>query len=571
MYTQFFGLTEKPFSITPDPHFLFLSERHAEALAHLVYGVTESGGFIQLTGEVGTGKTTLTRSLLERLPDAVDLAAILNPRLTVPEFLEAILDELGIAHPEERSTRALVDALNTHLLAAHEQGRKTVLLVDEAQNLDADVLEQLRLLTNLETSKQKLLQIILVGQPELRTLLARNDLRQLAQRITGRYHLESLNSKETIAYVRHRMAIAGATTDVFTPGALWEVHRVSQGIPRVVNVVCDRALLGAFSIESHEVTRDVVKRAAAEVRGTVPASTPRVLTPTSWWASVAGLAAVGVAIWGIATLMSKPDSGTAEAKVTLDPAIVTTPAPTEVVALPLPAPGDKPPEPELELGDEPTNSEVSGQKDEPRPSLGDILTRPGVDTGTDTAFAQLFELWETEPADDVAPCVSARRAGLRCAYQVGSLRLLRTLNRPAILSLVDDDGRAHNALLTRVQDRKMTLRFGSDVFEVDSVDVAELWLGEFLVLWRPLHGDTDLLLPGSNDPAVGWLRDELAAIQSVSDTTKRPEVFDSRLQRRLEAFQRSRRLEADGKAGVQTLIAINSAQQRPGTPYLEGP
>jgi len=189
MYTQFFGLREKPFAITPDPQYLYLSNRHGEALAHLLYGVSESGGFIQLTGEVGTGKTLLTRTLLERLPEDIDLAVILNPRLTAREFLETIFDELHVDRPAQASIKVLVDELNSHLLNAHATGRHTVLLVDEAQNLDTDVLEQLRLLTNLETTKQKLLQIILVGQPELRQTLARNDLRQLAQRITGRYHL----------------------------------------------------------------------------------------------------------------------------------------------------------------------------------------------------------------------------------------------------------------------------------------------------------------------------------------------------------------------------------------------
>ena len=192
MYTSFFGLNEKPFSITPDPRYLFLSERHAEALAHLLYGVTESGGFIQLTGEVGTGKTTVVRSLLEQMPKHTEFALVLNPRLTAHEFLVAICEELRLPlTPEERrSDKEIVDALNLRLLQAHAEGHRVVLIVDEAQNLSPEVLEQIRLLTNLETAKQKLLQIILIGQPELRELLARADMRQIAQRITGRFHLE---------------------------------------------------------------------------------------------------------------------------------------------------------------------------------------------------------------------------------------------------------------------------------------------------------------------------------------------------------------------------------------------
>src|SRR5215468_10127170 len=256
MYLSFFGLNEKPFAITPDPRYLYLSERHAEALAHLLYGINEAGGVVQLTGEVGTGKTTTIRSLLAQTPKNAEVALILNPRMTAPEFLLTICEEVGIGVPDSAagSLKDLVDILNDYLLKAHAGGRRVVLVVDEAQNLATDVLEQVRLLTNLETNTQKLLQIILIGQPELRELLGRNELRQLAQRITGRYHLSPLSHDETAAYVRHRLRVAGATTDVFTPAALSEVHRVAAGVPRVINVICDRALLGAYTQDRHHVT-----------------------------------------------------------------------------------------------------------------------------------------------------------------------------------------------------------------------------------------------------------------------------------------------------------------------------
>ena len=261
MYTNFFGINEKPFSITPDPRYLFMSERHGEALAHLVYGVTESGGFIQLTGEVGTGKTTLCRTLLlNRMPSNADVAVVLNPQLSALEFLEAICEELSISLPEPRgSIKALIDALNRHLLDAHAEGRRVILVVDEAQNLAPDVLEEVRLLTNLETAKQKLLQIILIGQPELRELLARNDLRQLAQRITARYHLEPLSREETDQYIEHRLKVAGALGEVFDVGAKREVYRLTEGVPRLINVICDRALLGAYSQGSRRVNRRLVE------------------------------------------------------------------------------------------------------------------------------------------------------------------------------------------------------------------------------------------------------------------------------------------------------------------------
>src|SRR5579863_6539147 len=300
MYLSFFGLSEKPFAITPDPRYLYLSERHAEALAHLLYGINESGGFIQLTGEVGTGKTTVVRTLLSRVPHHADVAVILNPRVTPVEFLLTICEELGlnIADADRDSVKQMVDALNRRLLNAHAEGRRIIVLVDEAQNLSIEVLEQVRLLTNLETPTQKLLQIILIGQPELRELLDRTDLRQLAQRITGRYHLKPLSREETKGYVRHRLRVAGASVEIFLPSALREVHRISAGVPRVINVTCDRALLGAYTQEARKVSAALVRQAAGEVYG-------RRIAPLwlGWTAGVlilaalAATAAVGWRLW----------------------------------------------------------------------------------------------------------------------------------------------------------------------------------------------------------------------------------------------------------------------------------
>ena len=294
MYTSFFGLIEKPFAITPDPRYLYLSERHAEALAHLLYGINEAGGFIQLTGEVGTGKTTVVRTLLSRVPQHADVAVILNPRVTATEFLLTICEELGLGLDEadRSSVKEMVDALNRSLLAAHAEGRRVIVIVDEAQNLSAEVLEQVRLLTNLETATQKLLQIILIGQPELRELLDRNELRQLAQRITGRYHLNPLSRHETEEYVSHRLRVAGAAGEIFTPAALREVYRLSAGVPRVINVCCDRALLGAYTQETRKVTPALVRRAASEVYG-------RRFAPLwlGWVAAAIVLAGIGVTIY----------------------------------------------------------------------------------------------------------------------------------------------------------------------------------------------------------------------------------------------------------------------------------
>ena len=276
VYPKYFGLKEASFSITPDPQYLFLSGQHREALAHLLYGAGDSGGFVLLTGEVGTGKTTVCRAFLEQLPQGVDVALVLNPALTGVELLHAICDEFGLDVPAaEQSAKALVDRLNLFLLDAHARGRRPVLIIDEAQNLRPKVMEQIRLLTNLETTKQKLLQIFLIGQPELRGVLASPDLRQLNQRITARFHLKPLSVRETAAYVDHRIAVAGVDRPLFTAAALRRVHRYSGGVPRLINLLCDRALLGAAVSRRMQVTPDIVTRAAREVHGSDDGALPQ--------------------------------------------------------------------------------------------------------------------------------------------------------------------------------------------------------------------------------------------------------------------------------------------------------
>ena len=268
MFLEHFQLREAPFSISPDPRFVFLSDRHRDALAHLLYGVGQgsSGGFVQLTGEVGTGKTTLCRLLLEQLPANTRVALILNPMLSPIELLEAIGKELHIPlRGKQGHQKRLIDALNVYLLQAYAEGLRVVLIIDEAQNLSADALEQVRLLTNLETNTQKLLQIILLGQPELRDLLARRDLRQLSQRITARFHLTPLNETESQQYLRHRFAIAGGTQFPFAADAMRALFRYSNGIPRLLNIIADRALLAAYVHESKVIDKRLVSLAASEI------------------------------------------------------------------------------------------------------------------------------------------------------------------------------------------------------------------------------------------------------------------------------------------------------------------
>ncbi len=546
MYTSFFGLNEKPFAITPDPRYLFLSERHGEALAHLVYGVTESGGFIQLTGEVGTGKTTLVRSLLlNKMPENADVAVVLNPQLSVIEFLATICEELHIDVPHNKgSAKALTDALNRHLLKAHAAGRRTILVVDEAQNLTPAVLEEVRLLTNLETAKQKLLQIILIGQEELRDLLARNDLRQLAQRITARYHLEPLSRDETASYIEHRLKVAGALGEVFDGGAKKEVFRLSQGVPRLINVICDRALLGAYAQESRRVNPRLIRRAAAEVHGDFERS-PWVRR-TAIAAGIIGVAVIAASIWSV-TQREMPVSAVAVAE---EPVVETPPEPEP-----------KPVEPVVE------------QKPETGPSLDEQLKMASDVTGTDYALAALFETWGVEyRTGGRGGCAQAADAGLTCLYQRGSWSGLRQMDRPAILTLVDSSGNDHEVVLTGIIGGNAELSLGGVRVTHAVADITDAWFGQFMLLWRPPAGTAVSLGPGSQGGDVAWLRNSLAAIDGrYASADVQSETFDAELEQLVRTFQRDHRLDVDGLAGQQTQIIINSLLAVEGTPRLSTP
>jgi general secretion pathway protein A len=554
MYLRFFGLNEKPFAITPDPRYLYLSERHAEALAHLLYGINESGGFIQLTGEVGTGKTTVVRTLLSRIPHHADVAVILNPRVTPVEFLLTICEELrlGIADADRESVKQMVDALNRRLLAAHAEGRRIIVIVDEAQNLSADVLEQVRLLTNLETPTQKLLQIILIGQPELRDLLDRTDLRQLAQRITGRYHLEPLSPEETRGYVRHRLRVAGATEEIFTPSALGEVHRLAAGIPRVINVTCDRVLLGAYTQETRKVTSSLVRLAAGEVYG-------RRFLPgwLGWLVGALGLAAlagIGILGWQLWQRQIFPLRASDKLLHTGHAADAPLPEsakpPASAAAAPASALAPAAPAAPLEV------------------SINALLAANSANTGDAAAFRRLLSLWGTAMANDKDPCAQAANAGLSCLDQRGSWAQVRALNRPAILTLTDDHGQRHRVVLSALDDRFATLDLGEHNERVPLDEVSRDWFGEFTVVWKPKTAHTRLLSLGMKGDEVRWLRRSLNALQGAASDPEYGDVYDEELAIAVQNFQREHRLNVDGIAGVQTQLVLDTALAEPGSPLL---
>ncbi|MCK6371336.1 MAG: AAA family ATPase [Gammaproteobacteria bacterium] len=535
MYTSFFGLHEKPFSITPDPRYLFMSERHAEALAHLLYGVRESGGFIQLTGEVGTGKTTLVRSLLQQLPDSVDVALILNPQLSRTEFLCAICEELHVPLPEARgSIKALIDALNQFLLENHSRGRRTILIVDEAQNLRPDVLEQVRLLTNLETTKQKLLQIILIGQPELRDLLSRNDMRQLAQRITGRYHLEPLSREEAEAYIDHRVRVAGGVGRIFADGSRHEIFRLGRGIPRMINVIADRALLGAFTAESSQVTADIVRRAAAEVYD-------RPLSAFSRWPS---WTRIGVPVALAAALLA-------------------------ALSWWLLTPAGAPRATDEAITDGLQSSGGAIERAAALASLATLLDQAADAEGGHAAFSRLFALWGASYSAGAGyACGQAEAAGLRCLLQRGTLEDVKNLDTPVILTLRSRRGTERQVVLTGLQDDAAAVEIAGQAYRVAPGEIADFWQGEYLLLWRPQTAEVKSFVPGMRDPDILWLRASLATIQGEPIAPMQSDLYDQALEERVRQFQRERHLTADGLVSQQTQIAIIADLGLANTPKL---
>lgn len=547
MYLQFFGLSEPPFSITPDPGFVYLSAGHREALAHLLFGVGQgaAGGFVQLTGEVGTGKTTLCRCMLQQLPDTTRIALILNPLVTPHELLESICDELGVPVEGPRdSTKSLVDALNRYLLEEHAAGHRVVAIIDEAQNLSPDALEQVRLLTNLETAKHKLLQIVLLGQPELRQLLQRQSLRQLAQRITARYHLMPLSEDETAAYVRHRMRVAGAARNPFRPAALRALHRRSGGVPRLINIIADRALAGAYARENERISARLVHAAADEVQ---PSETRvRRRAWPAWLAagSAVVLLAVTILNWGVPWLESRREAS----------ATSLAPAATGTVAGP-PATAAEP-----QAGPPPAGalSAVADVVPEPAPQVAPepepVMVTPGwLDRQHDQAFAGMAELWDDAGSADAirAACAGQPRTGYACLRDFGSWARVTQLGLPVLLVLQDRGSR--NVILRGFDGGKVLLGAGEDMLALVREQVDPMWLGEYLVAWPQAPDWPKEIRRGQTGTAVDIVL-QMAALADPPWQGGR--VFDEKFEAWLLDFQRRNGLMADGIIGPKTLLYL---------------
>ena len=588
MYEQHFGLTQRPFSIAPDPRFLYMSPQHREALAHLLYGVGEGGGFVQLTGEVGTGKTTICRCLLEQLPEDVDIALILNPRVTALELVASLCDELHIKYAKDTtSIKALTDVLNACLLESHARGRRTVLMIDEAQSLSAEALEQVRLFTNLETTREKLLQIILVGQPELRVLLARDDLRQLSQRITARYHLEPISRDETAEYIRHRLQICGSNDPVFSDQAVDLVHKLSEGVPRLINVLCDRAMLGAFVEGKHRVEPGIVHKAAREVLPEegldAPASKP-------WRWIAAAVVALAVAAGIFLGRQQSLFPSTAEIliprpSVDVQPSTeVATAAPvTQVVELSPVEASDVVDEQdftgpvlpsELPAPEQPSESPAKPEL-QPAPELqpsplATLLGEASADASAH-AWSGLYRLWgyQSDAVTDKDACRQAPSAGLRCLQGGGSWAIVRRFNRPTVLLLVGDEGRRVPVLLKSLVSGQVQLEIDGQSLQVPIGVLEQYWYGEYRLLWKTPPSGASALRPGQRNKDVRWLRDRLQQVTGSTSIAPDPQRYDAGLKELVQSFQRSQHLTADGVAGARTLIRLNNLDSDPELPRLD--
>ncbi|MFP8845614.1 ExeA family protein [Shewanella baltica] len=540
MYKAFYGLSDNPFSIAPNPHYLFLSDRHREALAHLTYGLGETGGFVLLTGEVGTGKTTVSRCLLGQLPDNTDTAFILNPSLTELELLATLCDELKISYGDNPTLKQLTDHLSRFLLDNHSKGRNTVLIIDEAQHLRPEVLEQLRLLTNLETDTKKLLQVILIGQPELQLLLKRQELRQLAQRITARYHLLPLNEDEIALYVLHRLQVAGRFEPLFTRKAVKVLQKYSGGIPRLINLLCERSLMAGYAQSRVPIDHHMVRQAAAEVLGEEEPTQNRYLWPTATAAAL--FVAFGISYW---LFTDKPVNAASASSRVLESTSANV-AESNIQALSATEGISKLVQPA---------DQQSNQVSIPDPNqrlLNDAINQS---RDIDTAFAGLFSVWGKVPYKGLTACQSAVEQGLSCYQQQGNWMSLTRLNYPAVVYLVDDNQQDFYGAVIAVDGEQLLMQLGEQQLWVDRAWFNQHFSGTFEILWQAPNLPMMDISQKSSPGQLQWLENALAHVNNRN--TRRVNQFDVQLENDLKSFQSQHGLKADGIAGNQTLVRLN--------------
>jgi len=558
MYLSHFSLNERPFSISPDPRFLFMSNRYREALAHLTYGVEDGGGFVLLTGEVGTGKTTVCRCLLQQLPDNTRLAFVLNPKLNSLELLATICDELDIKYPENcDSLKVLTDKLSDYLLKCYQKGLSVVVMIDEAQNIATEVLEQIRLLTNLETNQKKLLQIILVGQPELQEKLAKRELRQLAQRITARYHLRPLNLKETMAYVLHRVKIAGSKKTLFSRKSIELMHAKTAGIPRLINTICDRALVAACSRNKNQVDHKIMAEAVSDVMGENPS--PEVLAtnkPNRWLKSVVFTTAAVVLLIVVFWLGQQSNQNQQTAQN-----LPSTELSKETVRGQMSQPKSE------QSAEQNADKYAVNQSNSPN-LVEQLLGSERWDNNGLWSMQQLLKLWNIEysPLADGPGCEFAANYGLICHTETGNWQKLRELNRPALLRFSAGLQGEFWGTLRSISGTEASMQFGDRVTIAKLEELSTIWTGEFRMVWQAPSGYQGGLKIGDRGPAILWLSQKMRVL--MSEDAIETEQFDDNLKSLVSQFQRQRNIAADGIAGMQTILTING-ETLDGIPLLQ--
>ncbi len=614
MYNAFYGFKEAPFSIAPNPRYLFMGVQHQEALAHLLYSLETRGGFVLLTGEVGTGKTTVTRCFLEKIPEDTEVAYILHPKMSAQELLASICDELDIRYVQTKfTTKNYIDVIQRRLLETYAHGKRTFLVIDEAQNLSDDVLEQVRLLTNLETAETKLLQIILIGQPELKDVFERESLRQLNQRITARFHLSHLAPEEVPAYVKHRLRIAGARRNPFTKKAVTQIYRLTGGIPRLVNVLCDRALLGGYVNELDRITADVVMHAAGEVFGSKKPKKKKkfsklfsfvsrlkkshqtlglvamiliVYTLVWEWVGESPLATLRYVLNPIDEVRVSPELEAElkerykgleslegqEAVIAPNNQAETSDAVLLTQAMPSHPLADltQPKIPSLVSVKVPFNPAWLNTDAHPQ-EPATINSLSALETSRQ-GFIRLLSYWGSslDTITGIDRVVSLETLcsliipfNLSCLKKVGDLSSIQAFNRPALLQIGAPNSPSNAyVLLVGIDESHVILDSAAGEMRWDISFLEQRWSGEYHLVWRepPLY--QGLIKPGSEKQAVLWLHQRLALLEDKklfsAELPQNKEVFDEVLMRAVKAFQQSYGLTVDGLAGEQTIMQMNT-------------
>jgi len=521
IYLKHFGLVREPFSIVPDPGFLYPSNHHRQAVAHLKYGLDREGGFILLTGEVGTGKTTLTRTMLKRMPAHVRVAYVLNSKLEVSDALASICTELSIELPGNSSlsfTKLCTDALNQDLLHAHAQGKKTLIVIEEAQNLTSEVLETLRLLSNLETHTHKLLHILLVGQPELLEILAQKELRQLNQRVVSRFHLLPLDKDDLANYVNHRLHRAGAKQPIFDSACMSMLYRLTKGVPRLINLVCQHSLLAAYSTEARIITPKLIKQASVEILGEQKSSQPLV----KYWPHGLAAALLAIVVWLIAAgsgIENQEPSAYQEPSADKEPS-----ANKEPISLP-------------------------------------TAPVPTAQTPNLNPFAELLGLWSvtgTEVYSQEDFIALAEFQGLQ-SHQISDAEVidLEIINRPGIVRLQTQAGYLKSYLLTQIDSSGFTVTSGSDSQLLDAQAFRDIWSRSFIYLWRPPIEVERLALGDTDAQAVSWLQSQLQQVDQSAEAIISGGRYTQAIANQVLKFQREQNITADGVVGRETLLRLN--------------